>query len=184
MPHGPGLAGTRQDSPDRANDLGSAIRTIVRRHDPELPVMEYRTIEEQVDRLLEAERLVASLSTAFALLAIGIAAVGLYGVMSFSVARRTREIGIRMALGAAHAALIRMVLREVAAMTAVGIVAGVSVALLLRRYVESALYGIPVRDLVSVTAAAGVLAAVTFVSGWLPARRASRVDPVTALRQE
>jgi ABC-type antimicrobial peptide transport system permease subunit len=148
------------------------------------PVVGYRTVDEQIDHVLRPERLVASLSLAFGLLAAGLAAIGLYGVTAFSVAGRTREIGIRMALGAEGAAVLRMVLRDVAAMAAAGIAVGVVLSLGLARYVESQLYGVPARDILTVGAAVIVLAAVALVSGWLPARRASRVNPVLALRQE
>jgi predicted permease len=164
--------------------LVDPIRELVKRHDPDIPVVAYRTVDEQIDRLLRPERMVASLSLAFALLATGLAAMGLYGVMAFSVARRTNEIGIRMALGAPRAAILRMVLRDVATMAAVGIGLGVALSLGLARYVEAQLYGVPAHDIVTIGAAAIVLAVVALAAGWLPARRASRVDPMLALRQE
>jgi predicted permease len=164
--------------------LAGPIRELVKRHDANIPVVEYRTVDEQIDRLLRPERLVASLSLAFGLLATGLAAIGLYGVTAFSVARRTHEIGIRMALGAQRAAILRMVLRDVAAMATVGIGVGVALSLGLARYVEAQLYGVPARDIVTIAAAAIVLAVVALAAGWLPARRASRVDPMIALRQE
>ena len=164
--------------------LSGSIRQLVKRHDPDIPVVAYRTIDEQIDRLLRPERLVASLSLAFGLLATGLAAMGLYGVTAFSVARRTREIGIRMALGAERAAVVRMVLRDVAMMAVVGIGVGVALSLGLARYVESQLYGVPARDSLTVGVAAAVLVTVALASGWLPARRASRVNPTIALRQE
>jgi predicted permease len=164
--------------------LAGPIRELVKRHDANIPVVEYRTVDEQIDRLLRPERLVASLSLAFGLLATGLAAIGLYGVTAFSVARRTHEIGIRMALGAQRAAILRMVLRDVAAMVTVGIGVGVALSLGLARYVEAQLYGVPARDIMTIGAAAIVLAVVALAAGWLPARRASRVDPMIALRQE
>jgi predicted permease len=164
--------------------LAGPIRELVKRHDSNIPVVEYRTVDEQIDRLLRPERLVASLSLAFGLLATSLAAIGLYGVTAFSVARRTHEIGIRMALGAQRAVILRMVLRDVAAMAIVGIGMGVALSLGLARYVEAQLYGVPARDIMTIGAAAIVLAVVTLAAGWLPARRASRVDPMIALRQE
>jgi ABC-type antimicrobial peptide transport system permease subunit len=104
--------------------------------------------------------------------------------MAFSVARRTREIGVRMALGAKRGDVLRMVLREAASMAAGGIVIGAALALALGRYVEAQLYGVGGRDLATLFAAAGVLAGVALASGWLPARRASHVDPALTLRQE
>ena len=166
------------------NRLRRSIEELVRRHDPELPVIGYVAIDEQIDRLLRPERLVASLSLSFGLLATGLGAIGLYGVMAFSVVRRTREIGVRMALGADRGAVLRMVLRGAAGMAAVGICLGAVLALALGRYVESQLYGIRGGDLATLGGAAGVLAAVVLASGWFPARRASRVDPMLALRHE
>jgi predicted permease len=164
--------------------LVAAVRQVVQRHDSAIPVVGYRTVDQQIDQLLRPERLVASLSLAFGLLAAGLAAMGLYGVTAFSVARRTREIGIRVALGAQRAAVLRMVLRDVAVMAAVGIGVGVALSLGLARYIESQLYGIPARDALTIVAAACVLVTVALLSGWLPAHRASRVDPMLALRDE
>jgi ABC-type antimicrobial peptide transport system permease subunit len=124
------------------------------------------------------------LSLAFGLLATGLGAIGLYGVVAFTVARRTREIGVRMALGAARGAVLRMVLRGVASMAAIGICAGAILSLALARYVESQLYGVRGRDLTTLGAAAALLVMVALASGWLPARKASRVDPMLALRQD
>jgi predicted permease len=164
--------------------LRRAIQDVVTRHDPAIPVAAYRTLDEQIDRVLRPERLVASLSLSFGVLATGLAALGLYGVMAFSVARRTREIGVRMALGAKRGDVLRMVLREAASMAAGGILIGSVLALALGRYVEAQLYGVGGRDLATLVVAAGVLAGVALASGWLPARRASRVDPALTLRQE
>jgi predicted permease len=164
--------------------LRRAIQELVKRHDPAIPVAAYRTLDEQIDRVLRPERLVASLSLSFGLLATALAALGLYGVMAFSVARRTREIGVRMALGAKRGDVLRMVLREAASMAAGGILIGAVLALALGRYVEAQLYGVGGRDLATLVVAAGVLAGVALASGWLPARRASRVDPALTLRQE
>jgi predicted permease len=164
--------------------LAAPIRDLVKRRDADIPVVAYRTVDEQIDQLLRPERLTASLSLAFGLLAAGLAAIGLYGVTAFSVARRTREIGIRMALGAERGTVLRMVLRDVAVMAAVGIAAGTALSLGLARYVESQLYGVAARDAFTIVAAAALLGAIALASGWLPARRASRVEPVRALRQE
>jgi predicted permease len=164
--------------------LGGPIREVMKRRDPNIPIVAYRTVDEQIDRLLRPERMVASLSLAFGLLATGLAAIGLYGVTAFSVARRTREIGIRMALGAARGDVLKMVLRDVALMALAGICVGIALSLGLARYIESQLYGIPARDLVTMATAAIALAVIALASGWLPARRASRVDPLVALRQD
>ena len=164
--------------------LRRPIEALVRRHDPELPVVAYSTVDEQIDRLLRPERLVASLSLAFGLLATGLGAIGLYGVVAFTVARRTREIGVRMALGAARGTVLRMVLRGVAGIAAMGVGAGAILSLALARYVESQLYGVRARDFATLGAAAALLVMVALISGWLPARKASRVDPMLALRQD
>jgi predicted permease len=164
--------------------LRRPIEAVVRRHDPELPVVAYSTVDEQIDRLLRPERLVASVSLAFGLLATGLGAMGLYGVVAFTVARRTREIGVRMALGAARGAVLRMVLRGVAGMAAIGVCVGAVLSFALARYVESQLYGVRGRDLATLGAAAVLLVIVALASGWLPARKASRVDPMLALRQD
>ena len=164
--------------------LRRSIEEVVRRLEPDLPVIGYVTIDDQIDRLLRPERLVASLSLSFGVLATVLGAIGLYGVTAFSVARRTREIGLRMALGADRGAVLRMILRGAVGMAAIGICLGVVIALALGRYVESQLYGIRGSDLLTLGGAAGVLVAVVFASGWLPARRASRVDPMLALRCE
>ena len=167
-----------------ASRLRRSIEEAVRRLDPELPVIGYVSLDEQIDRLLQPERLLASLSLWFGMLATGLGAIGLYGVMAFAVARRTREIGLRIALGADRRAVVRMILRGAAGMAAIGIGLGAVLALALGRYVESQLYGIRGADLVTLAGAAGVLVAVVLASGWLPARRASRVDPMVALRYE
>jgi predicted permease len=164
--------------------LRRAIDEVVRRRYPDLPIISYMTIDEQIDRLLRPERLVASLSVAFGLLATGLGAIGLYGIMAFSVARRSREIGLRMALGADRAAILRLIFRGAAGMAGIGIAVGAVLALALGRYVESQLYGIPSGDVTTLAGSAGVLMAVVLASGWLPARRASRVDPMLALRSE
>lgn len=164
--------------------LGNSIRQTVRRHDPGIPVTAYRTLDEQIDRLVRPERMVASLSAAFGILATLLAAIGLYGVMAFAVNRRTREIGIRIALGAEKSSVLWLVLKDVALMTAAGTAIGLVLALALSKYVESQLFGIQPRDAVTLGGAALVLTAVTFLAGYLPARRAASIDPIQALRHE
>ena len=140
-----------------ASRLRRSVEEAVRRLDPELPVVGYVGLDEQIDRLLRPERLLASLSLWFGVLATGLGAIGLYGVTAFAVARRTREIGLRIALGADRRAVVRMILRGAAGMAAIGIALGAVLALALGRYVESQLYGIRGADLVTLAGAAGVL---------------------------
>jgi ABC-type antimicrobial peptide transport system permease subunit len=130
------------------------------------------------------ERLLAQLCAFFGALALLLASVGLYGVLSYSIARRTNEIGIRMALGAQRRTVLGMVLRETLVVVAVGIAIGVPVAFALTRLVSSKLYGLKATDPLTITVASLVLAAVAMLAGYLPARRASRVDPLIALRYE
>jgi len=164
--------------------LAAAIRRAVREADAGLPVPEITPVELRIGESLYTARLVAALSMAFGTLATLLAAIGLYGVIAFAVARRTGEIGIRMALGALPADVVRMVLLDAGRMVAAGIVIGLTAAFVLSRYVESQLFGIQAADLVVYAGAAGTLAAVAALAAFVPARRASRIDPVSALRYE
>ena len=133
---------------------------------------------------LFTDRLLATLSTAFALLATLLAAVGLYGVMNYAVARRRKEIGVRMALGASAMQVQRMVLSEIGLMAAAGIAIGFGAALYLGKLVKSSLFGMSPMDPVALAGAVLVLSVVIVIAGWVPARRASRVEPLRALRTE
>jgi ABC-type antimicrobial peptide transport system permease subunit len=164
--------------------FASVLRRTVQEVDGSVPVVGMRTLEEQVDKALVTERLLATLSTVFGLLATLLASIGLYGVMAYTVARRTREIGIRMALGAGRAMVVWLVMREVLTLAAFGIVIGMPAAWLLSRLVETQLYGIrPADPAVMLLAAVGIVS-VAAVSGYLPARRATAIDPMHALRWE
>jgi putative ABC transport system permease protein len=143
----------------------------------------YDTIANYVRDSLVTERVMASLSAFFGLLAMLIATIGLYGVMSYTVTRRKVEIGIRMALGADPGAVIRMVLRESGVLLVTGIAAGIVLAIVVSRSAATLLYGLEPWDPVSFAIAAGVLGAVSIMAAWIPARRASRVPPTTALRE-
>ncbi len=162
----------------------SSIRKRVHDLDSNLPVFGMITLEKQMEDSLVTERLVALLSTGFGFLATGLAAIGLYGVMAYTVARRTREIGIRMAIGAARKDVLWLVLREVLVLLGIGIAIALPAAWILTQTVRSQLYGIQPADPVSMITATLAIAAVAVLAGYWPARRAMRVDPVCALRYE
>jgi ABC-type antimicrobial peptide transport system permease subunit len=160
------------------------IPKVVTKLDPNLPVENLRTLEQQVQNNVFLDRLMTTLSAAFAVLATLLAAVGLYGVLAYTVTQRTREIGLRMALGAAPARVRVMVLRQVAVMTAVGGVIGLAVAVAAGRGAESLLYQLKGWDPIVLAASAIALALVALGAGLIPAHRASRLDPMRALRYE
>jgi putative ABC transport system permease protein len=161
-----------------------AIREALRQLDPNVPLVRPRTMASQIDQSLLNERLIAILSTAFGALATLLAVIGLYGVMAFTVARRTREIGVRMALGAVRGDVVWLVMREVLALVGAGVGLGLLAAWGLNRLVSSQLYGITANDPLTTAGAAALLAVVAMLAGYLPARRATRVNPVLALRYE
>jgi predicted permease len=162
----------------------TAFRLAVKQLDSNLPIYNMKTELRQVDDVLVVERLAAALSIVFGALATILAAIGLYGVMAFLVARRTREIGVRMALGALSRDVLWLVLREVLTVTGLGILLGLPVALIAARLISSQLYGVSSSDPVTVFLATFGIVLVAALSGYLPARRAVRVDPVKALRYE
>jgi len=166
------------------SQLMTSIRAKLREMDANLPIYAMRTMDEQISNSLSRERMIASLSTVFGFVATVLAIIGLYGVMSYSVAQRTREIGIRMALGAEQGKVIGMVMREVFTLIAIGVGVGVPAALVLTRVVKSQLYGLEAHDPWTLGLATGLLAMVACAAGYVPALRASRVDPMRALRYE
>jgi macrolide transport system ATP-binding/permease protein len=168
------------------NPLGyvQAVRDLVQRADQRLPLSEVKSQSAWIDQTINQEVTFARLSTAFALLALGIACVGLYGAMSYTVARRTSEIGIRMALGAQRSRVVWMVLREVALLAAAGLAISVPIAFAASKLVESFLFGMRPNDPLALIGSAVTLVAAAILAGYLPARNASRIDPMIALRHE
>jgi ABC-type antimicrobial peptide transport system permease subunit len=146
--------------------------------------LEFTSFETQVDDSLLQPRLVAMLSSFFGFLALALAMVGLYGIISYAAAKRRGEIGIRMALGAGRRSVVWLVLRDVLLMLAIGTVLGVAASLAAGHLVTSLLFGVPPKDPLTMALAALVLGAAATVAGYLPARRASRMDPMAALREE
>ncbi|HKD05413.1 MAG TPA: ABC transporter permease, partial [Bryobacteraceae bacterium] len=166
------------------HSIESAVRQAVASVDANLPVSEVRTEKEQIERSLGTERLFGILVTVFGLIAVALAAVGLYGIMSFSVERRTSEVGVRLALGARRGQVQWMVVRQSLMMAALGIAIGVPAALELSGVASKLLYQVKPNDPLSIAAAALALAAVAALAAWIPAVRASRVNPTAALRSE
>jgi predicted permease len=162
----------------------SAIRQAIHDVEPTLPISDVMTLDEQVARSINNQRLVAQLSTFFGLLAVFLSCIGIYGLMSYLVTRRTNEIGLRMALGAARRNVLWMILRESLWLVGLGIAIGVPVALAGNRLVSHMLYGLPASDPLTLSAGVVALLAIAALAGYLPARRATRVDPMIALRYE
>ena len=151
---------------------------------PDLTVNQFSTLDYQVANNFTEERLVTQLTGLFGLLALALASVGLYGITAYSVARRTNEIGVRMALGANRRDVIRMVLRNALLLVAVGLAIGVPVALLGGRLMSSQLYGVHAYDPMTLVVAVVVLSIFAALAGWIPARRAASIEPMQALRIE
>ncbi len=162
----------------------NTLREAVREVDANVPMYDMRTLDHQMEVSLLTERLLASLSSGFGFLATGLAALGLYGVMAFIVERRTREIGIRMALGAAQSSVVWMILRETLGLAAAGLAIGLAAAYGATRLIQSQLFGVEATDVLTLAAASAAIAAVTALAGFIPARRATRIDPMNALRCE
>ena len=164
--------------------LVESVRAAVRRVDSALPLTNIATQTEQIERRFAQERLFANAYMLFGALALTLAAIGLFGLMSYNVSRRTNEIGIRMALGAGRGTIAGMVLGESLLVVGVGIAVGLAIALAAGRLVTTMLYGLAPTDAATMAFAVAVIAAVTLVAAYVPARRAARVDPMIALRQE
>ncbi len=162
----------------------SQARTVVGSVDRDLPLIDVRTMTEQIKATMSGERIFAQLTSGFGLLALVLACIGIYGVMAYTVARRTGEIGIRMALGAQAEQVLRMVLREASWMAVAGVTLGVCGSLVLARFLTAMLYGLKPSDPLTLAVASALLLLIALLAAFGPARRASRVDPVRALRHE
>ncbi|HWZ29731.1 MAG TPA: ABC transporter permease [Bryobacteraceae bacterium] len=171
-------------SSQHAGGIGSALRGAVAALDANLPVYDLATVETGIANSIYIDRMIAALSTFFGALATLLAAIGLYGVMAYNVARRTREIGLRMALGAERGSVLWLVMKEVALLAGVGIAVALPAAYAVGRAVNSQLYGVPPADFAVLAGGALLLALVAAVAGYFPALRATRVDPLVALRYE
>jgi ABC-type antimicrobial peptide transport system permease subunit len=161
-----------------------AVQDLVQRADQRLPLSDVKTQGAWIDQTINQEVTFARLCTAFAILALAIACVGLYGTMSYKVERRTGEIGIRMALGAQRGRVVWMVLREVLLVAAVGLAISLPAALVASRLVESFLFGMKPNDPLTLMGSVATLMIAAILAGYLPARNASRIEPITALRHE
>ena len=161
-----------------------AVRDLVQRADQRLPLSDVKSQSAWIDQEINQEITFARLCTAFAILALAIACVGLYGTMSYKVARRTGEIGIRMALGARRGRVVWMILREVVLLAAAGLAISVPTALAASKLVESFLFGMKPNDLPTLMGSVATLVIAAILAGYLPARNASRIDPMVTLRHE
>ena len=164
--------------------LTKTVRQIVDQSGAGVPITKINTQARQIDQTITQERTFADLCTGFAALALLIACVGLYGTMAYAVARRTNEIGIRMALGAERRGIIWMVLREVLALASVGLLIGLAAAWETTHFLAPLLYGTKPNDPLAISLAVAILIAAALAAGYTPAWRASRIDPMTALRHE
>lgn len=167
-----------------AASVAGSIRSIVGQMDSNLTISDVHTETQLIDELLVQERMVAQLSGFFGLLALALACVGLYGLLSFEVTRRTREIGIRMALGARSGDVLRMVVKQGIVVTFIGAAVGIGAAVAVTRYLNSFLYGVHAGDPATIISVAALLVLVALAACYIPARRATRVDPMVALRYE
>jgi len=174
------LIRTTSDPAKTIADLRAAVAEV----DPNLPLLQITTIHDQISNLISHDELISTLTSLFSLLALLLAAIGLYGVMSYNVARRTNEIGIRLALGAQASNMLQMILLESLLLLAIGTGLGLPLALMATRVIKQQLFAMDATDPFTFATALLVVCGMTIIAAWLPARRAARVDPVTALRSE
>ncbi len=162
----------------------NSVREIVSQADSRVPVSEVRTQVADIDGGINQHIVLAKLCSGFSILALVTACVGLYGTVSYDVVRRTGEVGIRMALGAQRRAVMRMILRDVFVLTAVGLALGISMALVTSKLIRSFLYGLKSNDPLALALAVITLLTAALIAGYVPAWKASRIDPMTAIRHE
>jgi ABC-type antimicrobial peptide transport system permease subunit len=164
--------------------LASVFDRALHRVDPNMIAPYITTLDDAIGRTLAPEAMIAQSSGFFSLFALLLACLGLYGVLAYNVTQRTREIGVRMALGARSGDILSLVLRQGMTLTCIGCVAGVAAAMVLSHLIASRLYGVPALDPITFTLTVVLLLAVALLACWLPARRATKVDPMIALRAE
>src|SRR5262249_46026445 len=169
---------------DSAESMIGSVRNQIREMDPHLPLYNVKTLTAEIDQSLVQERLVTWLTTSFALLATLLCAVGLWGVLRFPVARRTREIGIRVALGAQRRDVFKLVIAHGMILVAIGVSLGIAAALAVSRLIETLLFGVAPTNALTYALAAVGLMLVAMLACFIPARRATKVDPLVALRYE
>jgi ABC-type antimicrobial peptide transport system permease subunit len=168
---------------DPANTIAD-LRAAVAAINPDLPLLDITTIQDQISSLIANDELISALMTLFSLLALLLAAIGLYGVMSYNVVQRTTEIGVRMALGAQLKTVLWMILRESLMLLVIGVGVGLPLAVLATRSIRNQLFGLSAIDPATFGIAIAVVSGMIILATWLPARRAIGVDPVVALRYE
>jgi ABC-type antimicrobial peptide transport system permease subunit len=164
--------------------VASELRKVIAQVAPTLPVQDIATVDERVNRLLLQDRLIAEITAFFGLTALLLACIGIYGLISYAVARRIPEMGIRMALGAQSGSVLWLVLREAIILVLIGIAAGIPLVFIAARLIEGLLFGVAPADPVTLAGTAVLMLSIAVAAAYLPARRASRVDPMAALRHE
>jgi ABC-type antimicrobial peptide transport system permease subunit len=165
-------------------EIISRVRRSIAETNPNILVNNISSLEEQIDRSIATQSLIAQLSTFFGILAVFLSCIGIYGLLSYSVARRTSELGIRLALGAQSRTLLWMILRESFLLLSIGLAIGIPVALTSTKVLKDLLYQLSPLDPTAIIAATAAVACMTLAAAWLPARRATRINPVQALRTE
>lgn len=164
--------------------VAAELRKVIAQVAPNLPIQDVATLSERVNRLLTQERLIAQITAFFGLLALLLACIGIYGLISYAVARRTAEMGIRMALGARRASVIWLVLREALILVVIGLAASIPLLFAAARLARGLLFGVSPTDTATLSATALLMLSIAALAAYVPARRASRVDPMAALRHE